>query len=127
MHDSIDPNLATPSEPSTVEDRGPGRNEDFVFNSAANNVGVRPDQAVVADPERVTSVAAKDGVLHHDAFGSDGDRTTLGNDLRTEENSATRADDDVAAYGRVWRHIRAGVDPRRFALMVDEHRQIPRK
>src|SRR2546430_974843 len=52
VHDAIDPNLATFSEPSTVEDRGPGRNEDFVFNSAANNVGLRPDQTVVRSEER---------------------------------------------------------------------------
>src|SRR5438034_9772614 len=35
VHDSIDPNLATLSEPRTVEDRGRGRNDDLVFNSAA--------------------------------------------------------------------------------------------
>ena len=121
VHNSVNANFATFSEPSTMEDGGTSSDEDFVFDRTANNVGVRANEAVIANLERVTSVAPKDGVLHHDAFGSDLDRAAFRDNLRTEKNSATRADDDIAAYSRVRCYMHSGVYPWRFALMCDDH------
>ena len=104
-----------------MEDGGTGGDEDFVFNRTTDNVSVRADETVVTKLERMTSIAPEDRVLHHYAFGSNLDRTSFRDDLRAEKNSGACADDDIAAYSRVWRDIGCGVDPWRFALMCDEH------
>ena len=82
-----------------MEDRRPGRDEDLVLQHRPRDVGVRPDQAVVADHAAVPGARPDHRVLHHDALPTDPDAAAGLADQRGHRAAPERP-------GRAQRHRR---------------------
>jgi len=73
----VRPCFGTAPEPSTVEDRNGGRDEDFALEGGAHDMCIGPDQAVISDGTRVRARRPNDGVFHHDAIAADPNRAAV--------------------------------------------------
>jgi hypothetical protein len=76
LHNAMYPHLAACSRDGSGEQRNPGGQETTVADPGALDVGMRPDEDIIADDPGVLRPAADQGVFHHDAAGADADRTS---------------------------------------------------
>ena len=82
---------------------------------------MRPDQDVIADDRGVPRPAADHGILHHDAAGTDADPPVLGGEHGPKQHPGLGSDAHRAADHCRGRDIRAGMDLRDAAAMLDQH------
>jgi len=100
------------SRAGTGEHRDSGGHEHLVLDGGPVEVGVRPDQDGVPDPERVLGAAAEHGVLHHQDVGADLDPAAVPGDDRPVQDPAAGADRDVSGDDRGRGDPGRGIDGR---------------
>ena len=84
-------------------------------------MGMRADQDIIADHDGVPGPAAEHGVLHHDAPRSNADLPVLSGQHGPEQYAGTGPDTHRPAHDRRRRDIRAGIDLRDKAAMLNQH------
>src|SRR6266478_968878 len=112
MHNAIDSDLASSAKSRRVEDSRAGRDENFILNRATDDMGIRTNKAILSYAQRMTLRTAKHGVLHDNALTTNGNGTTLCNDLGAEENPTARPNSHISTHDRVGCHIGFSMDTR---------------
>src|SRR3712207_6778924 len=77
MDDPIDADLRSCPQPGSVKNSSSGRNKDRFFDDAANEVGMRPNQGMLANGGCVASRTAHDSVFHHHAVVTNSNRSAF--------------------------------------------------
>jgi hypothetical protein len=102
--------------------------EDLIFQQSPSDMGVRTDQAMIADGAIVTTSGPHHSILHHYAFPSNADcAAALANDSRSVQNARAGADCYIAAHGGVWRDPSPCVYLRMLVGVRYQHDFIPRR
>ena len=117
----MDPHLAARAQHAAGEQGRAGGHEAAVTDPRPVEVGVRPDQDVVAHDQGMPGAAAQYGVLHHHAVRADLDPTVLGGERRPEQDPGVRPDPDRAAQDGGGGDIGGGMDVRDRAAVLDQH------
>src|SRR6516165_6742691 len=90
-----------------MEDRGTRGEEHLLFENGAGNVGVWPDQTMVADRAIVAPSCSNNRILHDDTIIPDSNGTaTLPYDSRSVQNARSGSDHHISANSGI------GRDPR---------------
>jgi hypothetical protein len=121
LDDAADPHLAACPGDASGEQGHAGGQEAAVADLRAVDMGMRPDQHIVADDDGVPSPAADHRVLHHDAAGADADLPVFGAQHGPEQHASIRPDAHRAADDRRGRDISTWMDLRDTAAMLDQH------
>src|SRR5262249_45264474 len=122
MDRSVHAHLDSLLEPCTMKDRRTGSDEDLVFNSCADDVSVRTNQAVVADRAVMPMRSANHRILHDYDVAADADLTApFGYDPGTVKDARSRSDRDVAADRRIGCDPCVQVEGRSSACVLDQH------
>ncbi len=95
MQHAVDPELAARADTRTGEQRNSGREETFVFDPGAVQVGVRAYKHGITDVKRVVCTSAKEGVFHDDHLRSDDDWTEITVEHCMVQDPAVRTDGDI--------------------------------
>jgi hypothetical protein len=82
-------------------------------------MGMRADQDIITDDRGVARPATDHCVLHHDASRSDADPPVFGGEHGPEQDAGIGPDAHRPAQDRGRRDIRAGIDLRNTAAMLD--------